>query len=74
MQENQRIALFLEIVDEEQIKNLVDVLYAYKDENPEDLSKFWSSIDKQNRMRIWNFLSIETQKQILLPATILSSM
>ena len=56
MEADQKIALFLKIVDDEQMKNIVTVLLEFCEEYPEDLSAFWSSMKKHNRLRVWRCL------------------
>lgn len=55
------------------MKNLVAKLIEFKKEYPNDFSQFWNSMNKQNRLRIWHNLSIDTQKQVLLDPEILKS-
>ena len=55
------------------MKNLVAKLIEFKKDYPNDLSLFWNSMNKQNRLRIWHVLSIDIQKQILLDPETLNS-
>ena len=65
MEADQKIALFLKIVNLDQMKNIVKVLLEFHGEYPDDLSRFWSSMKKQNRLKVWGCLDPSMQKIIL---------
>ena len=65
MEADQKIALFLKIVDLNQMKNMVSVLLELHEDYPDDLSRFWSSMKKPNRLKVWGCLDPSMQKVIL---------
>lgn len=73
MEADQKIALFLKIVDLDQMKNIVKVLLEFHGEYPDDLSRFWSSMKKQNRLKVWNCLDASMQKIILFQEGVITT-
>ena len=63
----------MKIINKNQLAEIVKTLLEFSKEYPKDLSLFWNSMNKTNRLNVWNTLDMDTKKQILFKAEALDT-